>query len=85
MTNSLTLNEVECARGFRQNATYMTYQEAFNFCGKDGLQTKFVSFPQNRFKRFWTGFKRYNETHFTDGVDIIKIGNTGVFSDFGRF
>ena len=85
MTSSLTHNEVECARGYRQNGTYMTYQEAFNFCGKDGLQTKFDSFPRNRYKRFWTGFKRYNETHFTDGVDIIKIGNTGVFRDFGRF
>ena len=74
MTNAHTKNYVKCNRGFRQSADKVSFQEARDFCGGDGLQTQLDTFPCKGHKSFWTGLKRYNATHFTDGVNMTKIG-----------
>ena len=80
MTNALTNNIAECEHGSRQIAYNVTYKEALDFCGENGLRSHFEPFPCDQRKTiwnptFWTGLKRYNFTHFTDGVNVTKIGS----------
>ena len=78
--NPLVRNDVICKNEKQPRAHKQTYEQAVVICGENGIRVNFNDFAcyrnktfKGHYSTFWNGLKRYNGTHFTDGIDMMTI------------